>query len=117
MVSDGKLINAPHKGLDSYYVVETQSVGDTCCEDIDFQKNPTPNVTDSLPSLNIFVETSKMDSTRYKSSSRDSSQVSLDQVVAMKAYFKNKIHELKNEICCLKIQLKEGRNIQIVFLW
>ena len=26
MVSDGKLINTPHKGLDSYYVVDTQSV-------------------------------------------------------------------------------------------
>ena len=59
MVSDGKLINAPHKGLDSYYVVDTQSVEVTCCEDINFQKNPTPNDTDSFPSLNISVETRK----------------------------------------------------------
>ena len=60
MVSDGKLINAPHKGLDSYYVVDTQSVEVTCCEDINFQKNPTPNDTDSFPSLNISVETRKL---------------------------------------------------------
>ena len=49
MVSDGKLINTPHKALDSYDVVGTQSVEDTCCEDFDFQRNPTPNITDSLP--------------------------------------------------------------------
>ena len=108
MISDGKLINTPRKGLDTYYVVDSQSVGDTCCEDIDFQKNPTPIVTDSLPSLNISVETPKIDNSKYKSSSRDSSWVSLEQVVAMKAYFMNKIHELKNEICCLKNQLENG---------
>ena len=51
MVSDGKLINTPHKGLDSFYVVDTQSEEDAFCEDIDFQRNPTPNHTDSLPSL------------------------------------------------------------------
>ena len=45
MVSDGKLINIPHKGLDSYYVVDTQSVEFTCDKDIDLQKNPTPNDT------------------------------------------------------------------------
>ena len=91
-----------------YYVVDTQSVEDSCCEDIDFHKNSTPKVTDSLPSLNISVETPKIDNTKYNSSSRDSSQVSLEQVVAMKAYFMNKIHELKNEICCLKNQLEDG---------
>ena len=99
MVSNGKVINTPHKGLDSYYALDTHSVEDTCCEDIDFQKNPTPNDTDSLPSLNISVETPKIDSTKYKSSSRISSQVLLDQVVPMKAYFINKIRELQNEIC------------------
>ena len=26
----------------------------------------------------------------------------------MKAYFMNQIHELKNEICCLKNQLEDG---------
>ena len=96
MIGDGKLINIPHKGLDSYYVVDTQSVVDTCCEKIDFQKNPTPIVTDSLPSLNISVETPKIDNSKYKSSSRDSSQVSFEQIVAMKAYFTSKIHKLKN---------------------
>ena len=35
-ISDGKLINIPHKGLDSCYVVDTQSVEDTCCKDIEF---------------------------------------------------------------------------------
>ena len=85
MGNNGKLINKLHKGLDSFYVLETQSVEDICCEDIDFQNNPTRNVTDSLPSLNISVETPKIDSTKYKSSSRDSSQVSLDHVVAIKA--------------------------------
>ena len=64
MVSNGKLINIPHKGLDSYYVVDTQSVEFTCDKDIDLQKNPTPNDTDSLPSLNISVETPKIDSTK-----------------------------------------------------
>ena len=117
MVSDGKLINTPHKVL-KLIVVDTQSLEDTCCEDIDFQKNPNLNVTDSLPSLNISVETPKIDSTKYKSFSRDSSQVSLEQVVAMKACFMNKIHELKNEICCLKNQLEDGEknsdNISIV---
>ena len=107
MVSDGKLINIPHKGLDSYYVVDTQSVEFTCDKDIDLQKNPTPNDTDSLPSLNISVETPKIDSTKYKSSSRDSSQDLLAQIVAMKAYFMNKIYELKNEICFLKNQLED----------
>ena len=108
MISGGKLINTPRKGLDTYYVVDSQSVGDTCCEDIDFQKNPTPIVTDSLPLLNISVETTKIDNSKYKSSSRDSSQVALEQVVAMKACFINKIHELKDEICCLKNQLEDG---------
>ena len=107
MVSDGKLINAPHKGLDSYYVVDTQSVEVTCCEDINFQKNPTPNNTDSFPSLNISVETPKIDSTECKSSLRDSSQDLLAQVVAMKAYFMNETYELKNEICCLKNKLED----------
>ena len=35
MVSNGKVINIPHKGLDSYYVVDTQSVEFTCDKDID----------------------------------------------------------------------------------
>ena len=108
MVSDGKLIIAPHKGLDSYYVVDTQSVEVTCCEDINFQKNPTPNDTDSFPSLNISVETPKIDSTECKSSSRDSFQDLLAKVVAMKAYFMNEIYELKKEICCLKNNLEDG---------
>ena len=73
MVSDGKLINMPHKVLDTYYVVDTQSVEFTCDKDIDLQKNPTPNDTDSLPSLNISVGTPKIDSATYKSSSKDSS--------------------------------------------
>ena len=59
-VSDCKLINAPHKGLDYFYIVDTQSVEVTYCEDIIFQKNPTPNDTDSFPSLNIPVETPKL---------------------------------------------------------
>ena len=49
MVGDSELINIPHQALDSYYVVDTQSVEDTCCEDIDFRINPTPNDTDSFP--------------------------------------------------------------------
>ena len=108
MVINGKLINAPHKGLDSYYVVDTQSVEITCCEDIKFQKNPTPNDSDSFPSLNISVETPKIDSIECKSSSRDFSQDLLAQVVAMKAYFMNEIYELKNEICCLKKKIEDG---------
>ena len=108
MVSDGKLINVPHKGLDSYYVVDAQSVEVTCCEDISFQKNPTPNNTDSFPSLNISVETPKIDNTECKSSLRDYSQDLLAQVVAMKAYFMDEIYELKNEICCLKNKLEDG---------
>ena len=32
MISGGKLMNALHKGLDSYYVIDTQSVVDTCEE-------------------------------------------------------------------------------------
>ena len=108
MVSDGKLINAPHKGLVSYYVVDTQSGEVTCCKDIIFQKNPTPNDADSFPSLNISVETPKIDSTECKSSSRDSFQDLFAKVVAMKAYFMNEIYELKNEICCLKNKLEDG---------
>ena len=108
MVSDGKLINTPHKGLDSYYLVDTQPAEVTCCEDIIFQKNPTPNGTDSFPSLNISVETLKIDSTECESSSRDSFQNLLAKVVAMKAYFMNDIYELKNEICCLKNILEDG---------
>ena len=108
MVSDGKLINNPHKGLDSYYVVDTQLVEFTCNENMDLQKNPTPNDTDSLPSLKISVETTEIDITKYKSSVRDSSQDLLAQIVAMKAYFMNEIYELKNEICFLKNQLEDG---------
>ena len=108
MVSDGKLLNAPHKGLDSYYVIDTQLVEVTCCENINFQKNPTPNDIDSFPSLIISVKTPKIDSTECKSSLRDSSQDLLPQVVAMKAYFMNEIYELKNEICCLKNKLEDG---------
>ena len=96
MVSNGKLIIIPHRGLDSYYVVDTQSVEFTCDKDIDLQMNSTPNDTDCLPSLNISVETLKIDSTKYKSSSRDSSQDLLAQIVAMKAYFMSEIYELKN---------------------
>ena len=51
MVGDSKLINIPHQALDSYYVEDTQSVDDTCCEDIDFQINSSPNDTDSFPLL------------------------------------------------------------------
>ena len=105
MVSDCKLINAPHKGLDSYYVVDTQSVEVACCEDIIFQKNPTPN---SFPLLNISAETPKIDRTERKSSSRDSFRDLLAKVVAMKAYFMKEIYELKNEICYLKNKLEDG---------
>ena len=84
--------------MNSYYVVDTRSVEDTCCEDIDLQKNSILNVTDSFSSLNISVESPKIDSAKYESSSRDSSQVSLEHVVVMKAYFMNKIHELNKEI-------------------
>ena len=108
MVSNGELINIPQKGLDSYYVVDTQLVEFTCDKDIDLQKNPTPNDTDSLPSLNISVETPTIDSTKYKRSSRDSFQDLPAQVVAIKAYFMNEIYELKNEICFLKNQLEDG---------
>ena len=66
MASDCKLINISNKGLNSYYVVETQSVEFTCDKDIDLQSNSTPNDTDSLPPLNISVETPKIDSTKYK---------------------------------------------------
>ena len=107
MVSDGNLINVPHKGLDSYYVVNTHSVEFTCDKDIDLKKNPVPNDTDFLPSLNISVGNPKIDSTKYKSSSRDSSQDLLAQIVAMKAYFMNEIYKLKNEICFLKNQLED----------
>ena len=96
IVSDGKLINIPYTGLDSYFIVDTQSVEFTCDKDIDLQKNPAPNDTDSLPSLNISVETPKIHSAKYKSSSRDCSQDLLAQIVAMKAYFMNEIYELKN---------------------
>ena len=41
----------------------------------------------------------------------------LEQVVAIKAYFMNKIHGLKNGICCLKNQLEDEEKIQIVFPW
>ena len=64
--SDSRLINTSHKGLDSYHVVDTQSVEDTCCKDIEFQTDPPPNVTDALPLLSIYVETPKMDSTKCK---------------------------------------------------
>ena len=108
MISHGKLINAPHKGLDSYYIVDTQSVEVTCCEDIIFQTNPTPNNTHSFPSLNISVETPKIDSTECKSSSSDSFQDLLAKVGTMEVYFMNEIYELKNEICCLKNTLEDG---------
>ena len=94
--------------MDSCYVVDTQSVEFTCDKDIDLQKNPTLNDTDSLLSLNISVETPKIDSTKYKSSSRDSFQDLLAQIVAMKAYLMNEVYELKSEICFLKNQLKDG---------
>lgn len=51
MVGDSKLINIPHQALDSHYVEDTQSVDDTCYEDIDFQINSSPNDTDSFPLL------------------------------------------------------------------
>ena len=76
--------------MDFYYVVDTQSEEYTCCEDIDFQKNPSLNDTNSLPSLNISVETPKIDITKYKSYSRDSSQILLDLVEAIKGYFMKK---------------------------
>ena len=94
--------------MHSYYVIDTQSVEFTCNKDIDLQKNPTSNDTDSLLSLNISMETPIIDSTKYKRSSRDSSQDLLAQIVAMKAYFMTEIYELKNEICFLKNQLEDG---------
>ena len=54
------------------------------------------------------METPKIDNSKYKSSSRDSSQVSHEQVAVMQAYFMNRILELKNEIYCLKNQLEDG---------
>ena len=57
IVNNGELINISHKGLGSYYIIDTQSVEFTCYKDIDLQKNPTPSGTDSLPSRKISVET------------------------------------------------------------
>ena len=110
MISDDKLINTQYKGLNSYYVVSgvwrILVVKISIFRRILLQLSLIP-----FFSVIISVENPKIDSTKYKRSSRDSSQVSLEQVVAMKAYFMKKIHELKNEICCLKNQLEnEGKN-------
>ena len=95
--------------MDSYYVVVTQSVEDICWEDTGFQRIVLQlSLIHSLSSLNISAETSKTDNSKYKNSSWYSSQASLEQAVEMKAYFMNKILELKNEICYLKNQLKDG---------
>ena len=48
-----------------FFSLLLQLVEDTCCEDINFQQNPTPNDTNSLPSLKISVETPKIDNTKY----------------------------------------------------
>ena len=73
MVRDSKLINKPYAGLDSYFVVITESVDVACYENFDFQKNTTLNHTNPLPSLNTSVETPKIENTKYSSSVKDSS--------------------------------------------
>ena len=105
MVRDGELIKTPRKGLDSYFVVDTEPVDFPCCKNVDFQKDITPNHTDLFPLLKISVETPNIENTQYSSSVKDSFQ---DLLVAMKAYFMNEIYEMKNKICFLKSQLEAG---------
>ena len=80
MVKVGKLINKPRIDLSSYFVEDTESVDGS----VGFQKNPTRNHTDSLLSLNIYVEPPKIRNTKYSSSVKDSSQDLLSQTAAMK---------------------------------
>lgn len=96
--------------MDSCYIVDTQSVEVACCENIDFQRNPISNDTNSFPSLNISVETPKIDSTKHKSFLSFSSQESLAEVVVMK----NEICELRSEMCCLENQIGTGEVLIIL---
>ena len=105
MRSSSKLRNTPYQGLDSYYIVQSdtddaiessEDILKSFCEETDI---------DCDIGFNVAVRTPTMVRNKTADSLSDFSQNNHTQLVDIKAYFMNEIDELKKEIKSLKQQV------------
>ena len=98
MQSSCKLRNTPYQGLDSCYIVQSDT-GDvnTSSEDI-LRSIFDETDIDCDNGLNVSIGTPTIFRNKTADSLSDLSQNNHIQLVDIKAYFMNEIHELKKEI-------------------
>ena len=105
MQSSSKLRNTPYQGLDSYYIVQSDT-GDTITSSEDILKTFCDETDiDCDIGLNVSGGTPSMVRNKTANSLSDLSQNTHIQLVDIKAYFVNEIDELKKEIKSLKQQV------------
>ena len=98
MQSSFKLRNTPHQGLDSYYIVQSDT-GDAITSSEDVLRTFCDKTDKNCDiGLNVSVGTPTMVRNRTADSLSDLSQNNHIQLVDIKAYFMNEIEELRKEI-------------------
>ena len=98
MQSSSKLRNTPYRGLDAYYIVQSDT-GDANTSSKDILRSFCDEADiDCDIGLNILVGTPTMVRNKTADSLSDLFQNNHMQWVDIKAYFMNEIEELKKEI-------------------
>ena len=98
MQSRSKLRNTPYRGLDSYYIVQSDT-GDAITSSEDVLRTFCDKTDKNCDiGLNVSVGTPTMVRNRTADSLSDLSQNNHIQLVDIKAYFMNEIEELRKEI-------------------
>ena len=108
VISSSQLQNKPFQGMDSYYVLsdsiqENNSICNTVLELFEQKLDTTPPIK-----VNNSVETLSLNDLKNSYNTKNMYDVNV-QLVAIKAYFMNKIYEFKREISQLKVQEKTGK--------
>ena len=97
MQSSFKLRNTPHQGLDSYYIVQSDT-GDAITSSDDILRTFCDETDiDCDIGFNVSVGTPTMVKNKTADSLSDLSQNNHTQLVGIKAYFMSEIEELKKE--------------------
>ena len=105
MQSSSKLRNTPHQGLDSYYIVQSDT-GDAITSSDDILRSSCDETNiDSDIGFNVSVGTPAMVRNKTTDSLSNLSQNNHTQLVDIKAYFMSEIEGLKKEIKSLKQQV------------
>ena len=105
MQSRSKLRNTPYQGLDSYYIVQSDT-GDAITSSDDILRSSCDETNiDSDIGFNVSVGTPAMVRNKTTDSLSNLSQNNHTQLVDIKAYFMSEIEGLKKEIKSLKQQV------------